>query len=260
MSMSISVVDAAGIPIRVYREGDGPSVALLHGIDGLDGLLPFAHELSRFAHVIAPEIPGFGGSERPSWIRSIRDVASLFHGLLLSTLAGKASIVVGHCLGGWIAAEYAATHPERVSGLGLISSFGFHWPTSSTTDVFVLSAERLLETAYSDQNAAPDPPDETSIDYIRMREALAQYGWSPRLFDPTLLDRLSRFESRTALLWGSADVITPREHGQLVRDALSNSSLRVLPNIGHNPHREALELLVEEMSELIHEAAGQEFT
>jgi pimeloyl-ACP methyl ester carboxylesterase len=124
-------VKVHGVRLRVVEAGDGPVVVLLHGLfmdhrtwDAIVG------DLSREFRVVAPDLPGFGDSEKPPANKFPYDVdsfaevvADLYAGLDL----GRAA-VVGHALGGAIAIALAARHPELVSRLVLVDSMCFETP------------------------------------------------------------------------------------------------------------------------------------
>ena len=117
-------VTASGIRVRVFESGDGAPLLLLHGLfldhstwDLVGDALPSGLRL------VAPDLPGFGASEKPTpgrypyGIEALAEsVADLYAGLEL----GRAS-VVGQCLGGAVALELAARHPELVSRLVLVN-------------------------------------------------------------------------------------------------------------------------------------------
>jgi pimeloyl-ACP methyl ester carboxylesterase len=108
-----------------WREvGRGPVLVFLHGSwhDGSQWL-PVIDQLSQNYHCFALDLLGFGESERPKLHYSIQlEVECLFQ--YLEALHISQVYLVGHSLGGWIAASYALKHSEQVSGLVLIASEG----------------------------------------------------------------------------------------------------------------------------------------
>jgi pimeloyl-ACP methyl ester carboxylesterase len=108
----------------VSEAGDGKTLLLLHGLF-LDHTTwdPVCDTLPSGLRLVAPDLPGFGASEKPApgrypyGIEALAEaVADLYAGLEL----GRAS-VVGQCLGGAVALELAARHPELVSRLVLVN-------------------------------------------------------------------------------------------------------------------------------------------
>ena len=108
-----------------WREvGQGPILIFLHGSwnDGSQWL-PLIEQLSQNYHCFALDLLGFGESERPNLHYSIQlEVECLFQ--YLEALHISEAYLVGHSLGGWIAASYALKHFENVSGLALIAPEG----------------------------------------------------------------------------------------------------------------------------------------
>lgn len=110
-----------------WREvGQGPILIFLHGSwnDGSQWL-PAIEQLSQNYHCFALDLLGFGESERPNVHYSIQlEVECLFQ--YLEALHISEVYLVGHSLGGWIAASYALKHLENVKGLVLIAPEGVH--------------------------------------------------------------------------------------------------------------------------------------
>lgn len=117
-------IDAAGINTAVLEGGDGPPVVLLHG-PGESAVnwrwtIPDVVATHR---VIAPDLPAHGSSgagDAP--LDAGRAVAWLDE--LLDRTCAEPPVVVGHVLGGAIAARHAAHRPGRLSGLVLVDSLG----------------------------------------------------------------------------------------------------------------------------------------
>jgi pimeloyl-ACP methyl ester carboxylesterase len=109
--------------LNVYLAGDGPPLLLLHGLGGSGrywaGLAP---HLAATRTLIAPDLAGFGRSDKPS-----SDYSRAFHldnlDALLATLRCEGGLAVaGHSMGGVLAALFAARHPERVEALALAAA------------------------------------------------------------------------------------------------------------------------------------------
>ena len=108
-----------------WREvGNGPAVIFLHGTwsDGRQWL-SVVESLSLNYHCFVPDLLGFGESEKPNVHYSIQlEVECLQE--YLEALGLRQVYLVGHSLGGWIAASYALKYLERVRGLVLLSPEG----------------------------------------------------------------------------------------------------------------------------------------
>lgn len=117
-------MELAGISTPVLSAGDGPPVVLLHDPGGHAARwVPILDELSVTHRVIAPDLPGHGGSQvRDGTLGTERVLAWL--GALLEATCATPPALVGLLLGGAIAARFSAAEPERVGCLVLVDSLG----------------------------------------------------------------------------------------------------------------------------------------
>lgn len=116
----------AGDTRWVYEEGgNGPTIVLLHGFAADRNVwLKTAKELTPHFHVIIPDLPGWGDSSRNIDASYSIDAQAARLDSFVNTLGLQQFVLVGHSLGGAIAAVYASEHPEHVSNLALVDSFG----------------------------------------------------------------------------------------------------------------------------------------
>ena len=108
-----------------WREvGQGPILVFLHGSwDDGSQWLPVIEQLSQDYHCFALDLLGFGESEQPKLHHSIQlQVECLL--TYLEALHVPQVYLIGHSLGGWIAASYALKYLNQVSGLVLIAPEG----------------------------------------------------------------------------------------------------------------------------------------
>ena len=103
--MQEKTVEIRGQTLRALEAGDGPTVLYLHGFGGL-AWSPLLERLSARHRVLAPEHPGFGRGKVPDWMTSAGDLAYFYLDLLAALDLEKVHLV-GHAVGGWIAAELA---------------------------------------------------------------------------------------------------------------------------------------------------------
>lgn len=109
--------------ISFLRAGDpaGPRVILVHGTPGAAG--DWADYLLRplpGVEVLALDRPGFGQSGPPHALTGLAEQAAAVATLLPTD--GRRTVLLGHSLGGAVAARVAADHPERVQGLVLLAA------------------------------------------------------------------------------------------------------------------------------------------
>src|ERR1700736_1244631 len=114
------MVRAGGIDTFYLEAGSGPPVILLHGLGATNAsMLPTLWDLARDHRVLAPDLPGFGGSEKP-----IRDYNADFFATWLSSFMDAAGVtradLGGNSLGGRIALEAGLSVPDRVNRMVLL--------------------------------------------------------------------------------------------------------------------------------------------
>jgi pimeloyl-ACP methyl ester carboxylesterase len=117
-------IKANDVSLRVALAGEGPLIVLIHGFP--EGWYSWRHQIPVLAkagyRVAAPDVRGFGGSDKPHAIEAytIKDMCADVDGLI-TALGAEQAIVVGHDAGGPIAYGTALFHPNRVravAGLG----------------------------------------------------------------------------------------------------------------------------------------------
>jgi len=123
-------IAAAGVGVVTFEAGstaaDAPALVLVHGLGhwtqaAWDVLVPLLDPALR---IIAFDLPGFGASDKPDTRYDTKFFAAVTASVIDQT-APPTFVLCGHSLGGYIAANYAASHPERVERLILIAPAGF---------------------------------------------------------------------------------------------------------------------------------------
>src|ERR1700741_3206497 len=94
-------VRVAGSSVRLRTTGRGAPLLVLHHDIGTPEQLPFYEALARRFTVLLPSHPGYDGSERPAWMRSVRDLAVTYQALLAARGSADVSLV-GLGFGGWV--------------------------------------------------------------------------------------------------------------------------------------------------------------
>ena len=228
-------IDVRGTRVRLLEAGEGPVVLYLHGIDGpLEE--PLLVELARTHRVLAPEIPGFSRSGVPEWMMNTGDAA--FFGLdLIEALGLKRLHLVGHSIGGWIAAEMAIRSTQRLASLTLLAPAGVMPLEAPKEDVFLLGGERGLRAQFHDQEkAAQEIAARAGQDLdieLQNRTGLARLAWTPRMASVQLPHWLHRIDVPTLLVWGEEDRVVPISCAEIFRREIARSELVRLAACGH---------------------------
>jgi pimeloyl-ACP methyl ester carboxylesterase len=234
-------VVAGDYEVRVLEKGAGEPLLFLHGAMGA-GLWSAALDLlAEDFHVLAPDHPGFGPSPLPDWLRTMDDMVFHYLELLDALDPGGKPLLVGSSFGGWIAAELAAAHPERIRRLVLVDAAGLRLPQAPIPDVFRLSPESLLPLLFHDlSKAAPLIPNDLGPDtLVRLfhdRAALARLAWHPYMHDPKLPRRLRRLGAvPTLIVWGRQDRLLPPVYADEYVRLIPGAKVVLIENCGHDP-------------------------
>jgi pimeloyl-ACP methyl ester carboxylesterase len=227
----------AGCKIRMTRVGKGPTILLLHGGGGPAYLTPFVQKLSARYDVIVPEHPGFGHSDTPDWLDNVSDYANFYLDFIKHLGLDRVHLV-GHSLGGWIAADLATRNTSALRSLTLMCPAGIHVRGAPLPDLFLWSREQLTRNlvkspALADKMLSVTPSDEERMIQAKNALALAKVAWQPRFYDPDLRKWLHRIDRPTLLLWGDSDALIPPSYGPAFRDLIPGASLQVIDACGH---------------------------
>jgi pimeloyl-ACP methyl ester carboxylesterase len=250
-------VVAGGRKVWVLEEGSGPPLLYLHGFADVHSVkenwLVFHRQLAQRARLIAPAHPGCARSDENKDVENIEDV--VFHYLeLLDALGFSRFDLAGSCLGGWIAAEIAVRHPEKIGKLVLIGATGLFVEGALIGDLFMMAQPergssyaglRQMLFAGADEAHALDLfPDgmgeiEDELRRYQMLRLGSRIGFKPPYFyNYTLRNRLHRITSPALIIWGEDDHMVPRVHGETYARLIPNAKLEIVAGAGHSVHVE----------------------
>ena len=234
----------AGVNIEMLVKGEGRPLLFLHAGHGVDAADPLVEKLAQSHKVYAVSHPGFGGSELPKHLSTVDDLAH-FYLDVLEELDLRDATVVGVSFGAWLALEIATKGTDRLGKLVLIDAVGlkFSGPeTRDITDIFAWTIEQLPELFFSDEQKGLQilgrldfkSMDESAVRrFVRNRESLVLFGWSPTLYSAKLGHRLHRVKQPVLLVWGTDDRVVSTEYGRKLAAALPNACLEMIEGAGH---------------------------
>lgn len=245
------IVTIGGAHIRLLTGGSGAPLLLLHGTEGSLGWRRYVQALAEQFTVYLPSHPGFDGSERPVWLQSITDLVC-FYTWFLEQRGLEGVRVLGWDLGGWLAAEIAATTRHAFSKLLLVAPAGIKPQQGEITDLFILSPAQIRDLSFYDRQQVPEydeiygqlPNPAAQEQAIQNREMAVRLTWKPYMHDPRLPHLLARVTAPTQIVWGQQDQIIPLTCGSLYQQAIPGAELVVLAHCGHLPHLEKPDELV----------------
>lgn len=230
--------------VKYYQHGTGAPLVYCHGAGGLPAFTPDLETLSQHFAVTAPLHPGFGSTGEEHLHADVLKL-TLHTWDVLDALGIAEPILVGHSLGGMLAAEMAAIEPRRVKKLVLVGAAGLWLDECPTADFFAMKPEELVEAAFYDPQsdlakaflALPqdkDAANEVMIQRIKGFAAAGRFLWP--LPDRGLSERLYRVKAPTLLLWGESDKLIPVRYARAFQDLLTNSAavkVEIVPRAGH---------------------------
>jgi pimeloyl-ACP methyl ester carboxylesterase len=230
-------VRVAGSSVRLRTTGRGAPLLVLHHDIGTPDQLPFYEALAQRFTVLLPSHPGYDGSERPAWMRSVRDVAVTYQALLAARGLADVSLV-GLGFGGWIAAEMATMSPRAFHRLVLVGAMGIKPAEGEILDQVLVSYIDYARAGFADQAAfdrlfGADPPTPQLEQWDLNREMTFRIAWKPYMYSPTLPPLLEGVQTETLVVWGSDDRVVPAASGEQYARALPRSRLVVVEGAGH---------------------------
>lgn len=264
--MSENIVEVNRRKVHVLENGSGSPLLYLHGFADVhsvkEGWLPFHEKLSERARVVAPAHPGCAQTDENKDIESVEDV--VFHYLeVLDALKLDRFDLVGGCVGGWIAAELAVRHPEKIRKLVLIGASGLFVEGELIADVFMMaqpeygasyaSLRALLFSGADQPNALDMFPDgkgeiEDEVRRYQMLRLGSRIGFKPPYFyNYSLRNRLHRITSPALVIWGEKDSMVPRAHGEAYAAGIPSAKFTIVRGAGHSAQVEK----PEETAELV---------
>ncbi|WP_337184229.1 alpha/beta hydrolase [Shinella sp.] len=232
--------DIDGVRTVVKAIGRGPAVLALHGAATIEGH-DWARGLADRFRVYLPFHPGFGESAEAPHVCGMQDM--VIHNLrLVGALGLERPHLVGHSMGGWMAAEIAAVAGERFGRLVLNAPAGLNHPDHPGADLGQIPPEQF--PAYLAHDAAVAaryfpggsqcPPVE---DFVAARQkegpALGNILRVHGMGHPNLGRWLSRIPNETLIVWGDRDRMLPASQAPLWQAAIPNARTLIIEDVGH---------------------------
>jgi pimeloyl-ACP methyl ester carboxylesterase len=241
-SRSITLPDAR---VHYWRGGRGTPLVFVHGF-GTEAAVNWHEQLVTFAgdyDVIAPDMPGFGGSERLADTNCIALQVRCLRALLDDLGVARVALV-GHSMGGWISLAFAAAHPERVERLVVVDAAGLRFEPDLSLERALLpetvdDVRMLIRANFRRPLRLPTFVLRDLLRIARLdavpRTALLQrlvYG------DEHVDEHLPGIAVPTLVVWGRHDPLTPLALGERIAGAITGAELAVFEDAAHSPNVE----------------------
>ena len=233
--------------IRYLESGSSKkTLVLIHGLgasaERWDKVIPL---FSKHFRVIIPDLIGFGYSDKP-----LADYTLDFFSSFLEKFFAAANIqnpiVIGSSLGGQIAAEYTAEHPQNVEKLILVSPSGVMKKSTPALDAYIMAAlypnEQNAKNAFElMESSGKDIDDKIVNGFIeRMKLPNAKLAFMSTLLGlknaKVITTKLQTMITPTLIIWGSDDPVIPIQHADEFVASIKDCRFLRMDNCGHTPY------------------------
>lgn len=217
-------LDIRGASVRVMSYGDGAPMVLVHGLAGSTAWwVRNVNVLSRHRAVYLIDLPGFGSMHRYAEQFSVAGSAEWLAGVL-SALNLSRPALVGHSMGGLIAAMFAARYPDRVEKLILAA------PAIALLHKSVLRylVPLMRQVAYVQPGFLP-----TLVRDAARAGLLTLLRASRELLTIDIKQELANIATPSLLIFGEHDRLVPVSLATKLQSEIPGSCLSVLPRAGH---------------------------
>jgi pimeloyl-ACP methyl ester carboxylesterase len=258
-------IQANGINLNVQKMGEGPALVLIHGLASSMGLWAMLDQSKLGGRtIISYDLRGHGASERTVGAHTLAKHVADLKGLLDALNVEQADLV-GHSLGAMIAIELAATEPNRVHSLTLISATAA-FPQATREAFFEMASaasfggmnsivDKLVNLSFSPAFREAHPKVVEAIRHgIKSSDAASIAAASRLVAKADLGPRLSAIKCPTQIIVGEQDELTTPDQAEALLNGISGAALHRLPDCGHAAPVEQPELVTQHIAELTGQA------
>lgn len=243
MSISMRRIDTKrGTSVRVFEAGSGAPLVFMHGAGGLFPQNPFLDKLAERYHVFAPEFPAYGESTGEELLEDMQDFA--LHGWDVIDALGLAKPhLMGHSMGGMIAAEMACLAPNDLNKLILVSAAGLWLNEHPIPDLFSFLPHEFAQYLFHDRTQGEamltggldlKNPEALKEFYIGNSKRLSMAG---KILFPIpnrrLSKRLYRLTAPTLVVWGKSDTLIPPVYADRFKALIPQAEVVRIAEAGH---------------------------
>jgi len=236
-----------GNKIRYLESGDSKkTLVLIHGLgasaERWDQVIPLFSDNYR---VVVPDIIGFGYSDKP-----LVDYTPEFFSEFLKKFFVASDIkrpnLIGSSLGGQMAADYTASHPQNIEKLVLVSPSGNMTKSTPALDAYIMAAlypnEQSAKNAFELMEGSGHIVREEIINGFveRMRLPNAKLAFMSTLLgiknSKLITSKLQTISTPTMIIWGSDDPVIPIQHADSFVSTIQDCRFFRMDGCGHTPY------------------------
>ncbi|MEZ4312190.1 MAG: alpha/beta hydrolase [Polyangiaceae bacterium] len=266
-------VNARGVRTRAVTVGNPKKPALLLVHDFLVSHVEFEGILDALAEhffVIAPDLPGFGESEKPNPAQYPYTIEALSEAVVdvIAALGVGRTSILGHGLGAAVAITIAAEHAELVQRLVLEDALCYPPPRKISPQLahvpvlggifFKQFYSRAMFRSYfqrlmlGPRALVPSARIDRHYDLLTTPNAResAHTVMHTMLETRPVVARLGRIQKPALVVWGHEDRLLPVAHGQKLAHEINGAKLQIIDG-GHSPHEESPERFVEHVTQFL---------
>ncbi len=244
-------LDVDGVRLRTVRAGTGDTtLVLVHGYgESLTTWRSLFDRLAEDYRVIALDLPGFGGSDKPDSSYSLAAMTQRLSRFLDRwTEEGGPVVMVGHSMGGELAASLALLRPDRIKMLVLIAPAGYRIGLGGIAHTMSVGKARTIGKYLALRSFITPIHDPA---WLGEPDSLAHYDLTSdgaysraasRVLEEfdfrALKDRFDEIPQPTLLIWGGMDPVVPFSVGETLAREIPCVQFLPLPGAWHRPHAE----------------------
>jgi len=247
-------VIVSGQRIHYIEKGSksAPALILLHGLmDSTNAWKEVFDDLSKKFHVLAPDLPGHGYSEKRSdFSMSLPDQAAMVAGFM-TALKIKSCRLIGHSMGGGIAILVASRYPKRIEKLVLVcpTCYPFRTPLKGKLGMlphigplvvnYIYSRKLLTDYVRNDVYSDPANATQEEIDIMyahfdspegrsaaqRAMVAIDNPAW--------MAEDIKKIKASSLIVWGDRDNLVPVSLSYRLEADIPDSKLHIIDRCGH---------------------------
>ncbi len=233
--------------IRYLESGDSKeTIVLIHGLGAsAERWNPVIPLFTNKYRVIVPDLIGFGYSDKP-----LVDYTPEFFSEFLEKFLTESNIIhpylIGSSLGGQISAEYAASHPDNVEKLILVSPSGVMKQSTPALDAYIMAAlypsEQNAKNAFELMECSGKNIDAQVVNEFveRMQLPNAKLAFMSTILGlknaEVITTKLQSIITQTLIIWGAKDPVIPIEHLDEFVSSIKDCRFYRMDDCGHTPY------------------------